>query len=203
MTKIRWESWAVLVVGGLGLILFAVQIEDRTPMLLYFTIWSAILTTISWPLVDAGGSREVTIAARAGAAGTVLAGVVYWGGLFPTYGAGRYLVTIAANVFVHALLPVAVIVRLVRGPERLSVRDELLTIGWPLLYLSFTGLLALAGAPSPYPFLRPDQGANLWVTVPIFIAIWYAIVFLLHGLVAVAGVRGAATPAPPEVRSRS
>lgn len=76
LAAVRPDSWAVLVVGATGLVLFAVQTEDRTPMLLYFTIWSAILSTIVWPLLDATGTAAVRIAARAGAAGSLLAGLV-------------------------------------------------------------------------------------------------------------------------------
>ncbi len=188
----------MVVVGGIGLALFATQNEDRTPMLLYFTIWSAILATISWPSADATRSPAWTIAARASSAGTVLAGLVYWGNLFPVHGAGRQLVTVAANVFLHALLPAAVLVRLARGAARLSVRDEMLTIAWPLLYLLFTGLLALTGTPSPYSFLRPDEGTNLCVIALVFVVIWCAIAFLLRGLAAIAGVRGSAVPDQPD-----
>jgi hypothetical protein len=182
LATVRPDSWAVLVVGATGLVLFAVQVEDRTPMLLYFTIWSAILSTIVWPLLDATGTGAVRIAARAGAAGSLLAGLVYWANLFPTYGAGKYLVTVLANVFLHALLPVVVLVRLIRGTERLSLTEELATIAWPVLYPLFSVVLALSGTPSPYAFLRPDTGANLWLNVPAFMAIWYAIAFAVHGV---------------------
>ena len=135
------------------------------------------------------------IAARAGAAGSVVAGIVYWAALAPLFGVGTQLVTILANVFVHAVLPVAIIVRLVHGAERFSIPDELATIAWPLLYLAFTVVLMLSGGQSPYTWLRPSEGANLWVSVATSMGIWFVIVFILHGVLRLTARRGTAASA--------
>ncbi len=181
---VRAASWLVLVVGLAGLVLFAAQVEDSTPMFLYFTIWCATVTTLIWPAVDLVPVPLARVVARAGAVGSVLAGIVYWAVLAPAYGVGRLLPTVLANIALHALLPIAVLVRLVAGREpRASWVQEVATLWLPVLYLVFTfAVLAPMGIPSPYPFLQ--RGANLWISIPVLTLVWLAIAALLHGVVA-------------------
>jgi hypothetical protein len=120
--RVRGLSWIVAGIGCAGLLFQLLQVEDHTPMLLYFTVWSAILTTIVWPFVDTTSSKVVRIAAQAGALGNVLSGIVYWAVLFPPNGPGKYLLTILANVTLHAVLPVAVLIRLHTRPRPETLR---------------------------------------------------------------------------------
>jgi hypothetical protein len=138
--RVRALSWILTGIGCAGLIFQFLQVEDHTPMLLYFTVWSAILTTIVWPFVDMTKSQVVRVAAQAGALGNVLSGIVYWAVLFPPNGPGKYLLTILANVTLHAVLPVVVLVRLHARPRPATLRwkQQLATAIYPLIYLVST-----------------------------------------------------------------
>jgi hypothetical protein len=159
------------------------QVEDHTPMLLYFTVWSAMLTTIVWPFVDITRSKVLRIAAQAGALGNVLSGIVYWAVLFPPNGPGKYLLTILANLTLHAVLPVAVLIRLHARPrpETLRPSQELATAIYPLIYLATSFLLDSAfGIPSPYGFLRLHTDANVWINSVGLLLVWCLLAAALH-----------------------
>ena len=181
--RVRVLSWIVAGIGCAGLIFQFLQVEDHTPMLLYFTVWSAILTTIVWPFVDMTTSKVVRIAAQAGALGNVLSGIVYWAVLFPPNGPGRYLLTILANVTLHALLPAAVLVRLHSRPrpETLRAPQELATVIYPLIYLASSFLLdSTFGIPSPYSFLRLHTDTNVWINSVGLLLVWCLLAAALH-----------------------
>jgi len=182
--RIRASSWIVVSIGCAGLIFQFLQVEDHTPMFLYFTVWSAILTTVAWPFVDASNSRVLRIAAQAGALGNLLSGIVYWAVLFPPNGAGRYALTILANVTLHAVLPVAVLIRLHARPrpQSLGAGAELATTVYPLLYLVTTVVLdSVFGIPSPYGFLRLHTDANVWLNSVGLLIVWCLLAAALHG----------------------
>lgn len=177
-------SWIVTAIGLAGLVFQAIQVEDRTPMLLYFTVWSAIVSTVAWPFVDSTRSRVIRIAAQAGAIGNLMAGIVYWAVLFPPNGPGKQLVTILANVTLHALLPAAVLLRLHARPRpaTLSWVQELATAIYPLAYLLISVLLDLAlGIPSPYGFLQLHGGANVLLNSVGLLIVWCVLAAMLHG----------------------
>jgi len=182
--KVRASSWIITAIGCAGLIFQLLQVEDHTPMLLYFTVWSAILTTVVWPFVDASTSRVLRVAAQAGALGNLLSGIVYWAVLFPPNGAGRYALTILANVTLHAVLPVAVLIRLHARPRpaSMSAPEELATTVHPLLYLVSTVVLdGVFGIPSPYSFLRLHTDANVWLNSVGLLIVWCLLAAALHG----------------------
>jgi hypothetical protein len=177
-------SWIVVATGCAGLIFQFMQVEDHTPMFLYFTVWSAILTTVVWPFVDTTNSKLLRIAAQAGVVGNLMSGIVYWAVLFPPNGPGKYLLTILANVTLHAVLPVAVLVRLHANPrpETLRAREEFATIIHPLLYLVTSVVLDSAfGIPSPYGFLRLHTDANVWLNSMALLLVWCVLAAALHG----------------------
>jgi hypothetical protein len=190
--KVTARSWIVVAVGVAGLLFQLIQVEDRTPMLLYFTVWSAIVTTVSWPFVDTTSSRVFRIAAQAGAIGNLMSGIVYWAVLFPPNGPGKFLVTILANTTLHAVLPLAVLVRLHARPrpEVLSWLQELATASYPLLYLVTSVLLDLAfGIQSPYGFLQLRGGANVLLNSVGLLVVWCVLAAILHGTTRI-GQRG-------------
>ena len=181
--RVRGLSWIVAGIGCAGLLFQLLQVEDHTPMLLYFTVWSAILTTTVWPFVDTTTSKVVRIAAQAGALGNVLSGIVYWAVLFPPNGPGKYLLTILANVTLHAVLPVAVLIRLHTRPrpETLRAPQDLATAIYPLFYLATSFLLDSAfGIPSPYSFLRLHTDANVWINSVGLLLVWCLLAAALH-----------------------
>lgn len=181
--RVHLLSWIVAAIGATSLALQRIQVEDSTPMMLYFTVWSAVLTSAIWPLVDTTTSHIVRIAAQSAAVGTIFSGTVYWIALFPINGAGTQLATILANVSLHALLPVATIARILLLRESaISVREVLITTVLPLLYLTFTlAILRAVGIQSPYVFLRPSA-MNLWITCPLLLALWLAVSYLLRAV---------------------
>lgn len=176
----RLLSWIVVAIGATSLVLQYVQTEDPTPMILYFTVWSAVLTTAIWPLVDTMTSRVVHVTAHSAAVGTIFSAAIYWIVLFPTNGAGTQLATILANVGLHALLPVATLARILFLHESAITFGQMATTTiLPLLYLAFTlAILLTFGIQSPYIFLRPSE-MNLWITCPLLFALWLTVSYLL------------------------
>jgi len=172
----RLSSLSVAIASAVGIALQAYQDEDPTPLRLYFTIWSAAACLVGWLTVTFVDLSIARFIAAAGSIGAMVSGVVYWVVLFPANGAGSSVAMIWANIVLHLLLPLAVLLRLIGGfPNwRLCTLLASSTIGLPILF-SLSSLInfLITKSPSPYAFLRPIDAPLLFsVFFPVFLAVW-------------------------------
>ena len=132
---------APAVVAIAGVIVQFLQDEDPRFPLAYFTVLSAVLVALAPIAAWAGWVAVSGVVWRSGAAGTLVSGGVYWPLLAPTAGVGSGPMIVSANVLLHAVLPVVVLVAAWRGARSSSPRQ--LRTGWS------TGLAPL-GFPAGY-----------------------------------------------------
>lgn len=173
----QFLGMSVSAAAALGVLLQAAQPEDRTPLWMYFTVWAAIVSGAGWFLQTAFSQRVATrLIAATGSTGSYISAIVYWLILFPVNGFGTHPVTIAANLVLHFLLPLLILLRMSIGARSWEVRAAWLRLSF-LLPIAFV-VVALAagsvtGTPSPYVFLRPHESLQLFLAFcAIFAAVW-------------------------------
>ncbi len=141
------------------------QSEDPTPAYRYFTIWSAAVVCLYGSgLLSHAETLEAWLC-TCGSAGAVFSGGVYITAIAPFNGLGDELLTIAANVMLHVVLPLLVIGLYARQRRHLSssVRT-LMTLGLPGAYLTYSLLAAEITDSKPvYAFLDKTQFGHLGV----------------------------------------
>ncbi|HLT59868.1 MAG TPA: hypothetical protein VK020_01670 [Microlunatus sp.] len=171
-----WVPVAALV----GIWLQAQQPDLRTPVLLLFSVLSALLVTLASfarPLQPPG----YQVILRSGVAGIVLSSLFYWSVVVPTQGLRTDEDTFWANVSMHLITPVVMIAGLVVGPARLrplSLRQVLAMMIFPIAYVCTLWFAhARFGVPIPYFFLDPDQtSAGVVAAVCVGVAGFYVAV---------------------------
>lgn len=190
--KSRAYSWAVALIAGSGLLLQLIQPDDPTPAIYYFTVWSAFGVMLATPVVAAFQSPLARFILRACSTGSVASALVYLTALAPRNGWGANWLTIAANVALHVVLPLAVILwTLLAADVRPALALDLLTVGFPLTYFLVTTLAQVtSGFRSPYAFLRPGSEVSALTVVGGFTALWVAIILSFRYF----GRRGASSP---------
>ncbi|WP_051267367.1 Pr6Pr family membrane protein [Nakamurella lactea] len=132
----------------------------------YFTIQSNILVAVTaWTLV-AGRDTDRTwwrVVRLNAVVGISITGLVVWLILAPWMkknGMGLHGADLLADRLLHVVVPLlAVIGFVVFGPrKRVSVRDLLLTLVWPLAWIGYTLIHGVIADWYPYPFV--DVAAN-------------------------------------------
>jgi hypothetical protein len=151
-----------------GIWLQAQQPDLKTPVLLLFSVISALLVTaaaIARPIKPPG----YQVILRSGLAGILVSSLVYWLVVVPTQGLRTDEATIWANLSMHVAAPIVVIAGVRVGHslmKPLTGRQVLAMMIFPLAYvITLWTANALFAVPIPYFFLDPQQ------TAPGFIAV--------------------------------
>lgn len=140
-----------------GVALQMLQTEDPRNPFAYFTVDSALLVAAT-PCVAALKARGVRDVWAAGAAGALVSGAVYWLAIAPFNGVGTRPATIAANLVLHAALPLACVwaASLRSGP--VSERPVAVSLWWPALYIAAVMVASQTTKwEPPYAFLNSND----------------------------------------------
>lgn len=156
-TRQRIGFTALGAIGLAGVALQFAQGEDLRFPLWYFTVNSAIGTSALAFAQAIVGRRTWGGWATSFFSASVVSGVVYWIAIFPTMGAGVEPLTIAANIVLHAALPIVVLATQ-RGTRLFPQGTRLwLCLAWPFLYCVAGSLASLVfEGEIPYDFITPS-----------------------------------------------
>lgn len=141
------------LIAATGVGLQVVQREDMVPAYQYFTVWSATLIVL-----HVLSRYRVTLVGLAGGAGILLSACVYLTLILPINGMGTSATTVAANVVLHVILPLAVLAE--SRAATLSRADRVSAwrlLTFPATYLVFVAVVVATGRRPPYAFLDPGR----------------------------------------------
>lgn len=150
---------------GMGVLAQFVQNTDPTPPLTYFTVWSAILGTLTLTAAATQG-REVPITLRGAATvGCVVSGMIFTLVIAPATATGTWFQpqddfwVRNANVLMHGLGPILIAADFIttRAWVHRPWRQAAIWCTWPLAYTVTVLVIQTTGGPQiPYPFLNPQ-----------------------------------------------
>ena len=152
-----------------GIALQALQHEDPTPVLRYFTVWSAVLVSV----YGSGVLRRVPtpdgFMCTAGTAGAVMSGLVYLLAIAPQSGFGGAIMTVAANVVLHVALPVVTVALYPYQSHHLEGgRGAAIATLFPAIYATTTLLASVVADVDPvYSFLNSTKVGPIGVTAAL------------------------------------
>lgn len=173
-----WVPTAALA----GVWLQGFQADNRTPLLLLFSVVSAVLVTIAAiarPFRPPGWA----VIARSGLAGIIVATLAYWLLYVPFQGLRTDEGALWANLSMHLIVPVVLIAALIsrRSPlQPMTLRQALAMMIFPLAYVAVLwGSWYAFGTEIPYVFLDPGRSP-----LPVFVltCMGAAVIFVLAGL---------------------
>jgi len=160
----RWPDLLAAAASIGGLAAQSIQTEDPRPPIVYFTVWSAVLVAASSSVLASRPSELFAEVNRAAQPGALLSGLVFWTVLAPTNGIGHQAATMVANLALHAVLPIAVVIRILTvAPVRPSTARRWVTLWFPAAYLGGVLAAEARGMRAPYTFLEPD-----WPALPVW-----------------------------------
>lgn len=156
---------ALLTAAGIGIALQGLQHEDPTPMYRYFTIWSAAVLCLYGSGLLARFRVVDSYVRTAGSAGAVFSALVYLLVIAPVNGFGHEGLTIAANVVLHVMVPIAVLGLYTRHRQWSSPpRMIAASLAFPAGYLAWALLVStILGTAPVYLFLDADRVGALSV----------------------------------------
>lgn len=172
---------------GVGVIAQFIQHTDPAPPLAYFTVWSAILGTLT---LAAGAIRhhELPVTVRGAATvGCAISGIIFATVIAPATETGTWFQpwddywVRTATVLMHGIGPVLITADFIATPAHVTRpwRQAALWCTWPLVYIvSALGVQAVGGQPVPYPFLNPQQTPGALV---VLASAFLMLLFLLIG----------------------
>jgi hypothetical protein len=166
-----------------GIWLQGQQPDLKTPVLLLFSVLSALLVTaaaIARPIKPPG----YQVILRSGIAGILLSSLAYWLVVVPTQGLRTDEATLWANISMHVVAPIVVIAGVRVGHslmEPLTGRQVLAMMIFPIAYvITLWTANAAFGVPIPYFFLDPHQMApGIIAVVCVAVAGFYVLVGLI------------------------
>ena len=143
---------------------------DPTRFFAFFTILSNLIGVAAfvWLLARGGRPRSRGLELLRGAAAVYLT-VTFFVVIFLLSGVDVQLQLVWVDVVLHKIFPIVVVLDWVLDPPRtrLSLRDGLLWLAFPLIW---TGLTLIRGSIDgwyPYPFLNPVNGGYGTVAVTV------------------------------------
>jgi hypothetical protein len=193
LTAIRGVSVLLVLaaIGAQALELANHGAFDATRFFAYFTIQSNLIGVVAfaWLLATRDGPRSRALEVLRGAAALYLT-VTFFVVIFLLSGVDVGLQLAWVDFVLHKLFPVVVVLDWVIDPPntRLTLRDGLAWIVYPLLWTGLTLVRGAADGWYPYPFLDPANGGYAQVVVTI-VAITVAFLLLAAGAIAVANGR--------------
>ena len=163
LTGVRLASVAVVVVAIVtqAVVLTNADAFDPTRFFAFFTILSNLIgvAAFAWLLVRGDRPRSRGLELLRGAAVVYLT-VTFFVVIFLLSGVDVQLKLVWVDVVLHKIFPIIVVADWILDPPqtRLSIRDGLLWLAFPL---AWTGVTLVRGALDgwyPYPFLDPANG---------------------------------------------
>jgi hypothetical protein len=193
LTLVRLGS-IVLVVAAMGaaaLDLMAAGTFDATRFFAFFTIQSNIIGVVAfgWLLAARSAPRSRVLELLRGAAVVYLT-VTFFVVIFLLSGADVQLDLVWVDFVLHKFFPVVVLLDWILDPPttRLTVRDALLWLVYPIIWVVVTLIRGASDGWYPYPFLDPADGGYGPVAITV-VAITLGF-FLIAGItVAIANAR--------------
>ncbi len=169
-----------------GIWLQGQQPDLKTPVLLLFSVLSALLVTaaaIARPIKPPG----YQVILRSGIAGILLSSLAYWLVVVPTQGLRTEEATLWANISMHVVAPIVVIAGVRVGHslmKPLTGRQVLAMMIFPIGYvITLWTANAAFGVPIPYFFLDPHQMApGIIAVVCVAVAGFYVLIGLIDRL---------------------
>ena len=201
LTAIRLAS-VVLVIAAIVAAAGSLVSEGRfdpTRFFAYFTIQSNLIGVAAflWLLADRRGDRSRGLELLRGAAVVYLT-VTFFVVIFLLSGEDVQLDLVWVDVVLHKVFPIVVVLDWMLDPPRirLTYRDALLWLAYPIAWVVLTLIRGAADGWYPYPFLDPANGGYGTVAI-VVIAITLAFLGLAAITVALGNRAGgrSATPA--------
>jgi hypothetical protein len=172
LTFVRLGS-IVLVIAAMGaaaLDLVSKGIFDPTRFFAFFTIQSNIIGVVAfvWLLARRGATRSRGLDLLRGAAVVYLV-VTFFVVIFLLSGADVQLELAWVDFVLHKFFPVVVLLDWILDPPltRLTVRDALLWLVYPIVWVVLTLIRGALDGWYPYPFLDPADGGYGPVAVTV------------------------------------
>jgi hypothetical protein len=193
LTLVRLGS-IVLVVAAMGaaaLDLMAAGTFDATRFFAFFTIQSNIIGVVAfgWLLAARSAPRSRALELLRGAAVVYLT-VTFFVVIFLLSGADVQLDLVWVDFVLHKFFPVVVLLDWILDPprSRLTVRDALLWLVFPIVWVVLTMIRGALDGWYPYPFLDPADGGYGPVAVTV-VAVTLGFLLIAGITVAIANAR--------------
>ena len=171
---------------------------DPTRFFAFFTILSNLIGVAAfvWLLARGDRPRSRGLELLRGAAAVYLT-VTFFVVIFLLSGVDVQLQLVWVDVVLHKIFPIVVVLDWIVDPPRtrLSFRDGLLWLAFPLVW---TGLTLVRGAIDgwyPYPFLNPANGGYGQVAVTV-VAVVIGFLVISAAMIAIGNARGRAAEGP-------
>ena len=202
LTAIRLASVIVVLAAIVtqAIVLANAGAFDPTRFFAFFTILSNLIgvAAFAWLLARRDRPRSRALELLRGAAVVYLT-VTFFVVLFLLSGVDVQLQLVWVDVVLHKIFPVVVVLDWIFDPPktRLSFRDGLLWLAFPLIW---TGLTLVRGAVDgwyPYPFLDPANGGYGTVAVTI-VAVTISFALIAAATIGIANRAGGASATKAE-----
>lgn len=154
----RLSFVAIAILGATGVALQFIQTEDPRFPLWYFTVDSAIASSVLALVQSIRGRATAGAVTTSFFSASLVSGVVFWAAIFPVNRLGEEPAVIAANLFLHVALPVALLAAQ-RGTRLFPPHGSvLICLIWPALYFVITWVTAFRGVGQiPYAFMDYNE----------------------------------------------
>ncbi len=187
-TVVRGGSIALVLIAILAqaITLANANVFDATRFFAFFTIESNLIgvAAFAWLLTNRGGERTRRLELLRGAAAVYLT-VTFFVVIFLLSGVDVQLQLGWVDFVLHKLFPVVVVLDWILDPPttRLSYRDSLTWIAYPLVWTALTVVRGALDGWYPYPFLNPANGGYSSVAVTV---VAVTVGFLVFAAIAIA-----------------
>lgn len=194
LTLVRLGSIALVVVAmaAAALDLMSVNNFDATRFFAFFTIQSNIIGVVAfgWLLASRGSTRSRGLDLLRGAAVVYLT-VTFFVVIFLLSGADVQLKLAWVDFVLHKFFPVIVVLDWILDPPatRLTPRDALLWLVYPIVWVVLTLIRGARDGWYPYPFLDPSDGGYGRVAI-VVVAITVGFLLIAGLTVAIGNARG-------------
>lgn len=194
LTVIRAASAALVVLAIIAqsIVLADHGLFDATRFYAYFTIESNLIgvAVFVWLIVNGKAARSKGLELLRGAA-TVYLTITFLVVIFLLSGVDVGLQLGWVDFALHKLFPVIVVLDWIVDPPtvRLSYRDTLVWLAYPLIWTGLTLVRGAADGWYPYPFLNPANGGYGQVAVTV-VAVIVGYFVVAVGWIAVGNARG-------------
>jgi hypothetical protein len=199
LTGVRLAS-VILVIAAIVTAAASLVSEDRfdpTRFFAFFTIQSNLIgvAAFAWLLATRGQDRSRGLELLRGAAVVYLT-VTFFVVIFLLSGEDVQLDLVWVDVVLHKVFPIVVVLDWIMDPPmvRLTYRDALLWLVYPIVWVALTLIRGAADGWYPYPFLDPANGSYGMVAV-VVVAITLAFLGLAAITVAIGNRRDRESPA--------
>lgn len=201
LTVVRAGS-VVLVLAAMvaqALALVDAKAFDATRFFAFFTIQSNLIgvAAFSWLVANGGRPRSRGLELFRGAAAVYLT-VTFFVVIFLLSGVDVQLQLVWVDIVLHKIFPIIVVLDWILDPPtmRLSSRDVLLWLAYPLVWTALTLVRGAIDGWYPYPFLNPANGGYGQVAITVVaVTVGFAVFAAVTIAIGNARSRGSTAPA--------